>query len=185
MQPGMMEALAVVIVAETAMQAEPFPASFQAAVAHSRVMNAGYVTDATQRFTALAPAQQALITRHLDALAKLPATTAGVSEALPLLRQQVDTFPIDPHNTGSGRTPAQVAMHRAGMCVVHGRVAETADAVKGTPESAAELLRVIRTAQALSGSDRTELLRELQLAFGREAFAQANERVSSSQGARP
>ena len=185
MQPGIMVGMVVAIVAETAMQAEPFSPLFYAAVAHSRVMNDGYIADATQRYAALPPAQQALIARHLDALAKLPASTAGVSAALPLVRQQVDTFPIDPHAAGSGRSPGQLAMHRAGMCLVHGRLAEAADAAKGAPDRAAELLRVIRNEVTLSDGDRGELLRELELAFGREGFVYASGKASSAKGARP
>lgn len=185
MQPGIMAGMVVAILAETAMQAEPFPPLFYAAVAHSRVMNAGYVSDAAQRYAALPPAQRALIDRQLDALAKLPATTAGVGAALPLLRQQVDTFPIDPHDAGSGRSPGQLAMHRAGMCLVHGRLAEAADAAKVAPDRAAELLRLIRNEPTLSDGDRGELLRELELAFGREGFVHASRQASSAKGAKP
>jgi len=185
MQPGIMAGMVVAILAETAMQAEPFSPLFYAAVAHSRVMNAGYVSDAAQRYAALPPSQRALVDGHLDTLAKLPANAAGVSAALPLLRQQVDTFPINPHEAGSGRTPGQLAMHRAGMCLVHGRLAEAADAAKNTPDRAAELLRVIRNERTLSDGDRNELLLELELALGSEGFVHASRQASSRKGAKP
>jgi len=185
MQPGIMANVVVAILAEAAMQAEPFSPWFHAAVAHSRVMNEGYVSDAAQRYAALPPAQRALVDGNLDALAKLPATTAGVSAALPLLRKQVDTFPLNPHEAGSGRSPGQLAMHRAGLCIVHGRLAEAADAAKDVPERAAELLRAVRNEPTLSDGDRSQLLRELQLAFGREGFVHASQLASSAKGAKP
>ena len=185
MQPGIMAGMVVAILAETAMQAEPFSPLFYAAVAHSRVMNEGYVSDAAQRYAALAPAQRALVDSHLDALAKFPANAAGVRAALPLLRRQVDSFPIDPHAEASGRSPAQLAMHRAGMCIVHGRLAEAADAAKDAPDRAVELLRVIRNEPTLSDGDRSELLLELELAWGSDVFVHASRLASSAKGARP
>ena len=114
------------------MQAEAFPRSFDAAVAHSRVMNSGYVADASRLYLALPPSRNLLAT-HLDELAGFPATADGIRSALQLLNRQVDAFPLgNQPREGSGRAAGQQAMHSAGMCLIHGRVAQVADGAKGS-----------------------------------------------------
>jgi hypothetical protein len=170
---GAMIATTMTLTTGAAMQAGPFSPSFDEAVAHSRVMNAGYVADASQRYAGLPPESRATLLGHLEALAGLPATPDGIGEALSLLGRQVAGFPESLPKEGSGRTAAQQAMHGAGMCVIHGRLAQAADEAKRSPASATALLRVIAGAPALSDRDRGLLLRELEQAFGRELYAQA------------
>jgi hypothetical protein len=167
----------------TAMQAEAFPPSFDAAVEHSRVMNAGYLTDAAKRYAALSPERRRALAGHLDELAGLPATADGIGAALRLLSLQVNGFTEgDRAYEGSGRTQGQLAMHSAGMCLLHGRLAQAADAAKGSQAEAAALVRAIQGEPTLSDGDRGLLLRELQQSFGRELYARASKDALPTKG---
>jgi hypothetical protein len=169
----------------TAMQAEAFPRSFDTAVAHSRVMNTGYVADASKRYLALPPESRNLLASHLDELAGLPATAEGIHSALQLLGRQIDTFPLgNQPQEGSGRTAGQQAMHSAGMCLIHGRVAQVADGAKGSMAQASALVRTIQSEQSVSDRDRGLLLRELEQSFGRELYAKASKEASTTKGSK-
>jgi hypothetical protein len=76
-------------------------------------------------------------------------------------------------------------MHSAGMCLIHGRVAQAADDAKRSPQNAALLVRVIHDAPALSDRDRGLLLRELEQSFGRELYAKALKEASPRKGSKP
>jgi len=169
----------------TAMQAEAFPRSFDAAVAHSRVMNSGYVADASKLYLALPPESRNLLATHLDELAGFPATADGIRSALQLLNRQVDAFPLgNQPREGSGRAAGQQAMHSAGMCLIHGRVAQVADGAKGSTAQASVLVRTIQSEPTLSDRDRGLLLRELEQSFGRELYAKASKEASTKKGSK-
>lgn len=187
MQTARMTGMIVAMMIGTTMHAEAFPPPSSAAVAaRSRVMNAGYLADASSRFAALPPASRKVLLDHLDAIASQPATADGIGSALLLLSRQVEAFPIgDQPQEGSGRPAGQLAMQSAGMYVIHGRVAQVADEAKQSPQKAAELMRVVRSAQTLSDRDRGLLLRELEQAFGRELYVKANRDSSPRKGAKP
>jgi hypothetical protein len=187
MQTAKMTGMIVAMMIGTTMHAETFPPPASAAVAaRSRVMNAGYLADASGRYAALPPASRKVLLDHLDAIASLPATADGIGSALLLLVRQVDAFPSgEQPQEGSGRSAGQLAMQSAGMYVIHGRVAQVADEAKQSPQEAATLIRVIRGAQTLSDRDRGLLLRELEQAFGRELYAKATRETSSRKGAKP
>ena len=167
----------------TAMQAQAFPPAFDAAVAHSRVMNAGYLTEAARRNAALPLESRQLLGAHLEELAALPATAEGIGTALRLLSRQVSGFPHgDQPREGSGRSAGQQAMHGAGMCLLHGRLAQAADAAKGNSAQASALLRAIQSEPTVTESDRGLLLRELQQSFGRELYARASKDAMPTKG---
>ncbi|HET9645689.1 MAG TPA: hypothetical protein VFP68_20560 [Burkholderiaceae bacterium] len=181
-----MAGMVIAMVMGTAMQASPFPPVFDDAVAHSRVMNAGYVVEATQRYSALRDDSREELTRRLEELARLPATAEGVNSALAPLTRQVESFPQgEQPKEGSGRPAGQQAMHSAGMCLIHGRLAEAADEANRSVQTAAALVRVIQDAPALSDRDREFLLRELEQSFGRELYAKALKDASSRKGSKP
>jgi hypothetical protein len=177
MRTAKMTGMIVVMMIGATMHAETFPPPSTAAVAaRSRVMNAGYLADASSRYSALPAASRKVLVDQLDELAGLPATADGIGSALLLLSQPLE---------GSGRSAGQLAMQSAGMYVIHGRVAQVADEAKQSPQEAARLTRVIRDAKTLSDRDRGLLLRELEQAFGRELYAKATRETLSRKGAKP
>ncbi|HET7526584.1 MAG TPA: hypothetical protein VFK10_11635 [Burkholderiaceae bacterium] len=178
-------AMVIATMMGTAMQAEGFPQSFDTAVAHSRVMNAGYVEDASKRYLALSPAGRQQLAAALDALNGLPLTADGVRQALQLLSRQVAAFPAgEPPHDSTGRTPGQQAMQAAGMCLIHGRLAQVADAAKGSAQDAAALVQMIQREPTLSDRDRGLLLRELEQSYGRELYVKASQQASSTKGSK-
>jgi hypothetical protein len=75
-------------------------------------------------------------------------------------------------------------MHSAGMCLIHGRVAQVADGAKGSTAQASVLVRTIQSEPTLSDRDRGLLLRELEQSFGRELYAKASKEASTKKGSK-
>lgn len=139
------------------------PPAFHAAIAQSRVMNVGYVADATRRVAALDEEQRARVCTNIVALANVPATSDGVATALALLDEQARALPST--SARSGASPSHAAMLAAGMPIVHALVAKVA-----TAENAAALLQLT---SGLDDHDRLLIEQEVQLAVGRAAFIKA------------
>jgi len=110
-----------------------FSPLFYAAVAHSRVMNDGYISDATQALCRAAPAQAGAdrppSRRAGETAGHHGRRRRGVAAAAATGRHVSDR----PPRRGQRPIAGQLAMHRAGMCLVHGRLAEAADAAKVAP----------------------------------------------------